>query len=130
MRIDGKNRLLARLTAAATLLLLLILVNLTVYALTQSRSEKILAEEPSLAPLLANQNRMVIFLVGLVSLVYFAGVLLASFIPERRRAEIAPPCELAESGALDGLEEDLDRIRAPREVGRTIPEPDLPVPPP
>jgi hypothetical protein len=124
-----KNRLLARFMAAAMLLLLLILVNLTVYALTRSQSEKILAEAPALAPLLADQNRIVLFLVGLVSLVYFAGVLLASFIPERRRAVIAPPCEVAESGPLDGLEEELDRIWAPHEVGQTIQEPDRPVPP-
>ena len=56
MSVDRKNRLVARFTAAATLLLLLVLVNLTIYTVARGNSERILAEAPSLAPLLADQS--------------------------------------------------------------------------
>jgi hypothetical protein len=107
MSCEKRDQLKAGITAAAMMLLLLLLINLSVYSLMTAGSDHILERAPELATTLEAQNRIILSLFGLISLVYFAGVVLAVTIPHRRPAVsqmIVQPGEIQDRDRGDPIE--------------------------
>jgi hypothetical protein len=118
MSTDRRQRFKAQAMTAVIVLLLLILINLTVYAVARANREEILAQAPELEELLRAHGRAEMFLIGLISLTYLAGMTLVTILGADRGGEEAEAAlELSteerrerEIETLTGLAEELDRI--------------------
>jgi hypothetical protein len=132
---DRRNQLKAGYIAAATMLLLLILINLTVYSLINAGTERMASRAPELTGALEAQSRMVLSLFALVSLVYLVGVILAAILPHRHRPiseRLEEPDErsISEEGeALDNLAEELEWAALAHDAPTPIREQDRQRPP-
>jgi hypothetical protein len=87
--VNKRYQLRAGFLTAAVVLVLLVLINLTVYTTAMSNSEKILADAPQLAPLVKAQDRVELFLIVVISLIYLAGVFLVTILETHRTSGAA-----------------------------------------
>ena len=118
MSTNRRQRFRAQAMTAVIVLLLLVLINLTVYAVARANREEILAQAPELEELLRAHGRAEMFLIGLISLTYLAGMTLVTILGADRGGEEAEAAlELSteerreqEIETLTGLAEELDRI--------------------
>jgi hypothetical protein len=105
--VNKRYQLRAGFLTAAVVLVLLILINLTVYTTAMNNTEKILADAPQLAPLVKAQDRVELFLIVVISLIYLAGVFLVTILETHRTA-----------GAALSLSRMMAEIRRGRYKGR------------
>jgi nitrogen fixation/metabolism regulation signal transduction histidine kinase len=70
-------------------LVLLVFLNLVLYATTMSRAERILVDAPELAAVIKAQDRVELTLILLASFVYLAGVVLITVLETHRTAGAA-----------------------------------------
>jgi hypothetical protein len=87
--INKRYQLRAGFLTAAVVLVLLVLINLTVYTTAMSNSEKILADAPQLAPLVKAQDRVELFLIVVISAIYLAGVFIVTILETHRTSGAA-----------------------------------------
>jgi signal transduction histidine kinase len=105
--INKRYQLRAGFLTAAVVLVLLVLLNLTVYTTATSNADKILADAPELAPMVRAQERVELFLIVLISLIYLAGVFLVTILETHRTA-----------GAAHSLAKRMAEIRSGRYKSR------------
>jgi hypothetical protein len=87
--VNKRYQLRAGFLTAAVVLVLLILINLTVYTTAMNNTEKILADAPQLAPLVKAQDRVELFLIVVISLIYLVGVFLVTILETHRTSGAA-----------------------------------------
>jgi hypothetical protein len=77
------------LLTAGVVFVLLIFLNLVLFAITLSSAEKVLADAPELAPVIRAQDRVELSLIVLASFIYLAGVFLITVLETHRTAGAA-----------------------------------------
>lgn len=87
--VNARYQIRASLLTAAVVLVLLVFLNLVLYATTMSRAEKILVDAPELAAVIKAQDRVELTLIVLASFVYLAGVVLITVLETHRTAGAA-----------------------------------------
>jgi methyl-accepting chemotaxis protein len=87
--INKGYQLRASVLTAAVVLVLLVFLNLTLYATTMSSAEKILADAPELAAVIKAQDRVELYLIILASFIYLLGVFLVTVLETHRTAGAA-----------------------------------------
>jgi len=109
-----REELRGGLVAACTMLLLLVLINFTIYILTM--------------------DLILTLLLALISVTYFAGLIITTLRPHRRQAalpevEVAPDDhDIAEIAAIERLAEDIDNVVQSPSGQDPVRAPDRPVP--
>jgi len=98
--INTRYQLRASLLTATVVLVLLVFLNLILYATTLSSAERILTDAPELAAVIKAQDRVELYLIILASFVYLAGVVVITVLETHRTA-----------GAAYNLERRLDEIQ-------------------
>ena len=101
--VNRRYQLRASLLTAAVVLVLLVLLNLAIYASTMRSAEQILTDAPELAALIKAQDRAQLYLILLASFVYLIGVFLVTVLETHRTA-----------GAAYNLEARLGEVRRGR----------------
>jgi hypothetical protein len=87
--VNARYQLRASLLTATVVLVLLVFLNLVLFATTMSRAEKILVDAPELAAVIKAQDRVELSLIILASFVYLAGVVLVTVLETHRTAGAA-----------------------------------------
>ena len=87
--VDRRYQLRVSLLAVATALVLLVLLNLALYRLSVTGTERTLAEAPRLEQMLRAQDRVQFLLIGLASIVFLAGVFAVGIFESHRTAGAA-----------------------------------------
>ncbi len=87
--VNKRYQLRSGFLTAAVVLVLLILINLTVYTIAMHNAEKILADAPQLAPLVKAHDRLELFLIAVISLIYLAGVFIVTILETHRTSGAA-----------------------------------------
>jgi methyl-accepting chemotaxis protein len=87
--VNKRYQLRASLLTAAVVLVLLVFLNLILYATTLSSAEQILADAPELAAVIKAQDRVELYLIVLASCVYLLGVFLITVLETHRTAGAA-----------------------------------------
>lgn len=119
--LDRQSQLRAGLLASAVVLVLLVLLNLTLYAIRSQETHKLAAGVPGLERVLRSQDRAETLLIALASVLFLGGVFLvtvlethktsgAAYNLDRRLAEVAAGrynvrLRLRRGDRLRGLEE-------------------------
>jgi hypothetical protein len=101
--VNRRYQLRASLLTAAVVLVLLVLLNLAIYASTMRGAERVLVDAPELAEVIRAQDRAQLYLILLASLVYLIGVFLVTVLETHRTA-----------GAAFNLEARLGEVRRGR----------------
>lgn len=87
--VNTRYQLRASLLTATVVLVLLVFLNLILYATTMSSAERILVDAPELASVIKAQDRVQLSLIILASFVYLAGVVLVTVLETHRTAGAA-----------------------------------------
>jgi methyl-accepting chemotaxis protein len=84
--VDRRYQLRVAALTATIVLVLLVFLNLTLYAASVDRSDAIVRDAPELAPYVHAQDRVLVFLVVLGSAVFLVGVFLVSILETHKTA--------------------------------------------
>lgn len=84
--VDRRQQLRVAVLVATVVLVLLVFLNLSLYSSAMSGSEEILADSPELRPFVVAQDRSLILLIILGSVVFLVGVFLVSILETHKTA--------------------------------------------
>jgi hypothetical protein len=100
--VDHRFQLRAGFLIAGTVLILLVLLNVSLHAARQQATAAVVVEAPEVAPMLHAQNRLELMLVVAASLVFVAGVFVVTVLETHKTAGAAFNLERHLSAILNG----------------------------
>jgi signal transduction histidine kinase len=98
--IDRRSQIRAALLSSGTVLILLVLLNLSLYSSRQRANDQVLANAPQLAQMLESQSRLETVLLLTSSLVLLVGVFVVTILETHKTA-----------GAAFNVQRHLERVR-------------------